>query len=80
MALSDLLQWWNLIFVLPFVGAVVYILALGVGVIGHDVDGAVDSDAGDHLGHDAPGGLAAVFDLLGVGRVPLAIEARIPEG
>jgi hypothetical protein len=86
--LSDLFQWWNLIFVLPFVGAVLYILALGFGAIGHDVDGAVDGDTSDQLGHglphaasadtsgdghDAHGGIAAVLELLGVGRAPLAI-------
>lgn len=88
MELSDLLQWWNLIFELPFVGAVLYILALGFGAIGHDVDGSVDGDTGGHLGHgiphaagadtgdaghDAPGGIAAAFEFLGVGRVPLSI-------
>jgi hypothetical protein len=86
--LSDLFQWWNLIFVLPFVGAVLYILALGFGAIGHDVDGTVDGGTGGHLGHGlphasgaetdgaghaTPTGFAAVLDFLGVGRVPLAI-------
>jgi hypothetical protein len=76
-ALSELLQWWNLIFALPLVGAVLYILALGFGVLGHDVDaqGAEHALSGSHdaPGHDTPTGVAAALDFLGIGRVPLAI-------
>jgi hypothetical protein len=85
--LSELLQWWNLIFVLPFVGAVAYILVLGFGGLGYDGDahGGEHALGGDHDGaghngaahdgtaHDASGGIAAALDFLGVGRAPLTI-------
>ena len=61
--MTELLYWWNLIFVLPFVAALFYILLLttGTGAAHHghgtDVDHAVDHDVGiEHdvadTGHD----------------------------
>jgi len=86
MELSDLLQWWNLIFVLPFVGAVIYILVLGTAAPDHDVgahtDASMDLDAGaEHAlevghalsGHDVPVSIGHALAFLGIGRVPLSI-------
>jgi len=88
MELSELLQWWNLIFELPFVGAVVYILALGFSGVDHGVDG--HGDAATHLehdadhapdadhdaaGHDNPVSLGRALEFLGIGKVPLSIVA-----
>ncbi|MCA9877600.1 MAG: DUF1449 family protein [Thermomicrobiales bacterium] len=62
----EILEWWNLIFLLPALAAVLFVLLLAVGAmpvddIGIDVD--VDADDG---GHD-------LLSVLGLGRVPLSI-------
>ena len=62
----ELLEWWNLIFVLPALVAVLYILLLAVGAVPmHDIgmDFHVDGDGGDH----------DFLNFLGLGRVPLAL-------
>lgn len=69
----DLFAWWNLIFVLPFGTALVFLVLQAVGAMhlhdGHDVHADHDADA---VHHDL-----SVFDkalsLLGVGRVPLSL-------
>lgn len=59
-----ILEWWNLIFLLPAFAAVLYILLLAVGAMPFD-DFGVDIADGD-ADHD-------VLSLLGIGRVPLAL-------
>jgi membrane protein implicated in regulation of membrane protease activity len=67
--MTELLQWWYLIFVLPFVGALFYILMLISGTVSADhdtdLDAGVETDA--DIGHDADlghdGGLEHVHDL-----------------
>jgi len=67
--MTELLQWWNLIFVLPFIGALFYILMLITGAVSADhdagMDGNVETDA--DFGHDADldhdAGLEHVHDL-----------------
>jgi hypothetical protein len=52
--MNELLQWWNLIFVLPFVGALFYILMLSTGAfsLDHDAEPNVDMDTGADMEHD----------------------------
>lgn len=62
-----ILEWWNLIFLLPASAAVLYVLLLAVGAApvddaGVDFDADVDGDAGNDL-----------LNLLGLGRVPLSL-------
>lgn len=85
--LANLLQWWNLVFLLPFAGAAVFMLLQGIsGVHGgeaeaeheieadHDFDHEAD-DGVDH-DHDADQSAAAKALLfLGVGRVPVSTLA-----
>jgi len=86
MELSELLQWWNLIFVLPFIGAVIYILLIGTAAPDHGVDAHADAsvgldhgvdhalDAGHDLSHpDASVSVGRALEFFGVGRVPLSI-------
>ncbi len=49
-----MLQWWNLIFVLPFLGALFYILMLISGAVSADHDVGLDSDVETDvdIGHD----------------------------
>ncbi len=82
----DLLQWWNLIFVLPFGLGVLYVLLMATGAVaaegGHDFgfDHDHDHDLGvDHDPHldvdaiDGPGFAGHMLTLLGIGRVPLSL-------
>ncbi len=66
----EILEWWNLIFLLPAVAAVFFVLLLAVGVmpvddIGFAADVDLDADSGGS-GHD-------LLSILGLGRVPLSI-------
>jgi len=49
-----LLEWWNLIFVLPFTAALIYLLMQAAGVlpVAHGVDADAALDHGVDLGHD----------------------------
>src|SRR3989338_8050602 len=47
----EILEWWNLIFVLPFVGAMFYVVLLSIGVVDLGHDGGVDIDHGVDVGH-----------------------------
>jgi hypothetical protein len=57
----EMLQWWYLIFELPFIAALIFVLLQAVGAshtgqgdapeVGHDLDQGVEMDAHD-LGHD----------------------------
>lgn len=84
---QDLLQWWNLIFVLPFVASLGYLLLQAFGGIhfdhGVELDAHFDHDVGvEHdadvsPSHDSDSGdgesfILQVLSVLGVGRIPLA--------
>jgi hypothetical protein len=76
--MAELLQWWNLIFILPFIGALFYILMLCSGVVAadHDAGFHADMDHGagiEHLHDLDPGMLVRALSFLGIGRVPLSI-------
>jgi len=76
--MMELLQWWNLIFVLPFVGALFYILMLSTGVVAADHDAEfnvdLDHDTGiEHIHELDPGMLARALSFLGIGRVPMSV-------
>lgn len=63
----EILEWWNLIFLLPAVAAVLYVLLIAAGAAplddaGVDFDADVDGDAGNDL-----------LSVLGLGRVPLSL-------
>ena len=78
----ELLQWYNLVFVLPILAAVLYIGLLASG-LGSGGEGELDVDHDADLGHDFDAAhahpeagahlLGAVLGLLGVGKVPLSI-------
>lgn len=71
--MANILEWWNLIFLLPALAAVFYVLLLAVGAaavdhgghdfhVGHDLHAHVEGDAE----HD-------LLSVLGLGRVPLSL-------
>lgn len=74
----EILQWWNLIFLLPGVAALLYLLLISLGAIpaeGHDLD-AGDAGHVELHGHvDQPDGdpFHGVLSLIGVGRTPLSL-------
>ena len=67
--MTELLQWWYLIFVLPFVGALFYILMLISGAVSADHDADLnagvetDADIGHDVDLDHDGGLEHLHDL-----------------
>lgn len=80
----DLLQWQNLMFLLPLLLAVLYLLVLGLGGDGHGHDAGVHHDVGvhhdaaGHHDHDAEhdaghGTVAKALSAFGVGKVPLSV-------
>jgi hypothetical protein len=88
MQVLDLLQWWNLIFVLPFGLALGYVLLMATGAVsaefgGHDLDLdhhiELDHDVHvehDFAAHDGEGNgnfLGNALSLLGVGKAPLSL-------
>lgn len=83
-----LLQWWNLVFLLPAAAALLYLLLMALGAApmeGHDadIDLDLDNDVDTHIGHagfDGDGHGHGGFDpfrgalsLIGVGRIPLSL-------
>lgn len=81
MSALELLQWQNLFFALPFVGALLYVLLMALSGVGadHDIDHDVEVDHDvEHGGieHDhelEPSMLMRALSVLGVGRVPISI-------
>lgn len=88
MQVLDLLQWWNLIFVLPFGLALGTVLLMATGAVsaefgGHDLDldhhieidhdVHVEHDFGAHDGEGDGHFLGQALSLLGIGRAPLSI-------
>ena len=87
--LRRLVEWYNLIFILPFLAAAAYTLLLATG---HVLDGDGEADGGDDAAGDdvddhglehavaheggereADAGLGRALGFLGVGKVPLSI-------
>lgn len=82
--MEQLLLWYNLIFVLPFGLAVLYLLIMSFGILPIDMDFGMDYDVDmdfdhdidlDHdLDHDVgTDGAFKALSILGVGKVPLSI-------
>lgn len=85
----NVLSWWNLIFVLPAVAALLYLVLLATGTVAGDTgDIDADLDPGDFHGVEhafggagaapdgepgSPGGLLHILSLVGVGRAPLSL-------
>lgn len=68
--MTDLLQWWNLLFILPFILALLYILLLGVFTIDFGVDQDLGADPDYEINLIF---FSSILNLLGVGKVPLSI-------
>ena len=67
----QLLTWWNLIFVLPFLAALGLLLLQALGALPFEADTDVDQDAS--LSDDSSGGAVRALSFLGLGRVPVSI-------
>ena len=78
------IYWWNLVFELPFLASVLYILVQASGLVGdhdhdfdhdtdHDFDQGIEHTSGQELAHHETGGFVRALEFLGVGRVPLSI-------
>lgn len=73
--MTELLTWWNLLFLLPLVAGLLLILLQMSGVASeHEADHDSDGEGGGHMGEsDDDSLLARAASLLGVGRVPTSI-------
>lgn len=84
----SIVAWWNLIFLLPALAALLYLLLLATGTVAGDTGDAdvdldldADVDAGEFhgiehaVGADSaqPSGMAHVLSLVGIGRAPLSL-------
>jgi hypothetical protein len=80
----DLLAWWNLIFVLPAVAAVLYLGLLAAGAVDPGSDADVDADVDADLDHGIEHSLGSdheqsgstvnsALTFLGFGQVPLSL-------
>jgi membrane protein implicated in regulation of membrane protease activity len=74
----DLLQWWNLVFLLPALAALLYLLLLAFGAMpgeGHDLHpgGHVELHHDHDLAHGDGDPFHGALNLIGVGRVPLSL-------
>jgi len=81
MTFQDLMSWQYLIFDLPMVFAMLYVLFLMLSGVDIDIGADVDTDVdGDHSGaehlmdgdHD-PGLLLKALSVLGIGRIPISL-------
>jgi len=74
MTFTDLAQWWNLIFVVPFAAAVGLLLLTMTGLIASELSGDLDTDFADADAHDGHwDAFDGVLNFLGLGRAPLAV-------
>jgi hypothetical protein len=75
---ATLLEWWNLVFLLPFALAVVYYLVLATGTVAldHEHDADHDHEGVEHAIGSEQGptsSLLHALSFLGIGRAPLSI-------
>ncbi len=83
-----LFEWWNLVFVIPFCGGLLFLLIQTLGLSGdgdhdfdHDLDHDLDTDADHDADHDHDAESSASEDsifwratsVLGIGHVPISI-------
>ncbi len=74
--MEELLRWENLVFLLPLIGTVCYLILFASGLGGgKDID--TDHDLDHHIDHDHDfehgGILYNLLSVLGIGRVPVSI-------
>lgn len=70
----ELLLWQNLMFLLPLLFAVLYLLVLATGGDGDGAHhGGHDHGGHDVAHHDSEGDLSKALALIGIGRVPLSL-------
>lgn len=84
MGLVELLKWWNLVFVLPFITALGYLFLLASGTVAseHDLDHGIEHDVehdiGSGHGHDIDHGMnlslaQRALSFFGAGQMPISI-------
>lgn len=77
--LLNALQWWNLVFLLPFAGAAVFMLVQGISGAHGEADADHDAEAdhethaeADHDHDSEPSAATKALLFLGIGRVPVS--------
>lgn len=78
--ISELVEWYNLIFTLPFSLALMYVLIMASGALHFEHEIGVDTDVdhdisldGHDLAHDTGYGFSDILSLLGLGKIPLSL-------